>query len=127
MQKDYKVTLRVIEEPASRFIIDVKGNIDYYAKVFLNIYNHVKSYSSFLKMYNYDDNRICVICLKRDSESVKEFLEGFEHNSLIVENCLFFDSSIIEGQNDKLFERIDSFYEETDYTQELDYSITLEV
>lgn len=58
--------------------VDVKGDIDEYAKSFLHIFNNVRENKDLLKVRNYyDDNCVTVYCNIEAKEHLIKYLKTF--------------------------------------------------
>lgn len=57
--------------------VDVKGNIDEYAKSFLHIVNNVRESKELLKVENHYSNDVTVYCMEDTKESLIKYLENF--------------------------------------------------
>lgn len=58
--------------------VEVKGNIDEYAKSFLHIFNNVRENKELLKVENhYSNNDVTVYCMEETKESLIKYLKNF--------------------------------------------------
>ena len=93
----------VIKNPAVRIVFNIDGNVDYYSKTFLNIYNNVKCFSSvFYQLRNYYDNRIELIVNEDDEKDVIEYLEGFNGSVISIKPCVYIELFPEDDEFDKI-------------------------
>ena len=57
--------------------VEVKGNIDEYAKSFLHIFNNVRESKELLKVENHHNNDVTVYCMEETKESLIKYLKNF--------------------------------------------------
>lgn len=57
--------------------VEVKGNIDEYAKSFLHIFNNVRESKELLKVENHYSNDVTVYCMEETKESLIKYLKNF--------------------------------------------------
>lgn len=111
-----ELTVHLEIETATLIVCEIEGNIDKYSKSFLVIYNNVKEFPNMLyRLRNYHDNRIELVCRKKDTDAVTEWLEQFGKVQL-VEDCQY-----IEMEPATIHDscKIDRLYEKYDFKQEL--------
>lgn len=100
-------TLQALELDAKMLTIEIVGDIDTYARTFLQLFNNVRENNELLKIENGYDNQVFIYCTINVVEELKNWLQKFDNINIIdCDDVIAFAIDSPRYDNDKYFDHL---------------------